>query len=202
MTATASDPKLFRTKKGPFKVGNGSYRSEKQSMPWTFYRSILKQIMKFLTQGNFEQAQQCFFRPTKAFSQFNHSLYKYSLQLHRLTPSYWELTVLYTATFLVTLIYLNSAVDAASRGRQDGNGTPQFFFNKRNIKKGKETTFEHCNYSALQGVYCLDRNQMEIHINIYYRAFQIFTWKVNFKQLTFLMKSLLSSLYISLLWLL
>ena len=81
MTATASDPKLFRTKKGPFKVGNGSYRSEKQSMPWTFYRSILKQIMKFLTHGNFEQAQQCFFRPTKAFSQFNHSLYKYSLQL-------------------------------------------------------------------------------------------------------------------------
>ena len=81
MTATASDPKLYRTKKGPFKVGNGSYRSEKQSMPWTFYRSILKQIMKFLTHGNFEQAQKCFFRQTKAFSQFNHSLYKYSLQL-------------------------------------------------------------------------------------------------------------------------
>ena len=159
--------------------------------------------MKFLTHGNFEQAQQCFFRPTKAFSQFNHSLCKYSLQLlHRLTPSYWELTLLYTATFLVTLIYLNSAVDAASRGRQDGNGTPQFVFNKRSNKKGKGTTFEHCNYSALQGVYCLDRNQMEIHINIYYRAFQIFTWKVNFKQLTFFMKSLLSSLYISLLWLL
>ena len=128
--------------------------------------------MKFLTHGNFEQAQQCFFRPIKAFSQFNHSLCKYSLQLlHRLTPSYWELTLLYTATFLVTLIYLNSAVDAASRGRQDGNGTPQFVFNKRSNKKGKGTTFEHCKYSALQGVYCLDR----IHINIYYRAFQIFT---------------------------
>ena len=129
--------------------------------------------MKFLTHGNFEQAQQCFFRPTKAFSQFNHSLYKYSLQLLHtgLTPSYWELTLLYTATFLVTLIYLNSAVDAASRGRQDENGTPQFVFNKRSNKKGKGTTFEHCKYSALQGVYCLDR----IHINIYYRAFQIFT---------------------------
>lgn len=72
----------------------------------------------------------------------------------------------------MTLIYLNSAVDAASRGRQD---TPQFVFNKRSNKKGKGTTFELCNYSALQGVYCLDRNQMEIHINIYYRAFQIFT---------------------------
>lgn len=181
MTATASDPKLFRTKKGPFKVGNGSYRSEKQSMPWTFYRSIQK---------NFHNS----------IILFISILCNY--YTHRLTPSYWELTVLYTATFLVTLIYLNSAVDAASRGRQDGNGTPQFVFNKRSNKKGKGTTFEHCNYSALQGVYCLDRNQMEIHINIYYRAFQIFTWEANFKQLTFFMKSLLSSLYISLLWLL
>ena len=160
--------------------------------------------MKFLTHGNFEQAQQCFFRPTKAFHNsiilFISILCNY--YTHRLTPSYWELTVLYTATFLVTLIYLNSAVDAASRGRQNGNGTPQFVFNKRSNKKGKGTTFEHCNYSALQGVYCLDRNQMEIRINIYYRTFQIFTWKANFKQLTFFIKSLLSSLYISLLWLL
>lgn len=132
--------------------------------------------MKFLTHGNFEQAQQCFFRPTKAFSQFNHSLYKYSLQLlHTQVDALLLGIELYTATFLVTLIYLNSAVDAASRGRQDGNGTPQFVFNKRSNKKGKGATFEHCNYSALQGVYCLDRNQMEIHINIYYRAFQIFT---------------------------
>ena len=93
--------------------------------------------MKFLTHGNFEQAQQCFFRPTKAFSQFNHSLYKYSLQLLHtgLTPSYWELTLLYTATFLVTLIYLNSAVDAASRGRQDGNGSLPS--TKEATKKGK-----------------------------------------------------------------
>ena len=199
MTATASDPKLFRTKKGPLKVGNGSYRSEKQSMPWTFYRSILKQIMKFLTHGNFVSLdrQKHFHNSIILFISILCNYYT-----HRLTPSYWELTVLYTATFLVTLIYLNSAVDAASRGRQDGNGTPQFVFNKRSNKKGKGTTFEHCNYSALQGVYCLDRNQMEIHINIYYRAFQIFTWKVNFKQLTFFMKSLLSSLYISLLWLL
>ena len=199
MTATASDPKLFGTKKGPFKVGNGSYRSEKQSMPWTFYRSILKQIMKFLTHGNFVSLdrQKHFHNSIILFISILCNYYT-----HRLTPSYWELTVLYTATFLVTLIYLNSAVDAASRGRQDGNGTPQFVFNKRSNKKGKGTTFEHCNYSALQGVYCLDRNQMEIHINIYYRAFQIFTWKANFKQLTFFMKSLLSSLYISLLWLL
>lgn len=199
MTATASDPKLFRTKKGPFKVGNGSYRSEKQSMPWTFYRSILKQIMKFLTHGNFVSLdrQKHFHNSIILFISILCNYYT-----HRLTPSYWELTVLYTATFLVTLIYLNSAVDAASRGRQDGNGTPQFVFNKRSNKKGKGPTFEHCNYSALQGVYCLDRNQMEIHINIYYRAFQIFTWKTNFKQLTFFMKSLLSSLYISLLWLL
>lgn len=199
MTATASDPKLFRTKKGPFKVGNGSYRSEKQSMPWTFYRSILKQIMKFLTHGNFVSLdrQKHFHNSIILFISILCNYYT-----HRLTPSYWELTVLYTATFLVTLIYLNSAVDAASRGRQDGNGTPQFVFNKRSNKKGKGTTFEHCNYSALQGVYCLDRNQMEIHINIYYRAFQIFTWEANFKQLTFFMKSLLSSLYISLLWLL
>ena len=199
MTATASDPKLFRTKKGPFKVGNGSYRSEKQSMPWTFYRSILKQIMKFLTHGNFVSLdrQKHFHNSIILFISILCNYYT-----HRLTPSYWELTVLYTATFLVTLIYLNSAVDAASRGRQDGNGTPQFVFNKRSNKKGKGTTFEHCNYSALQGVYCLDSNQMEIHINIYYRAFQIFTWEANFKQLTFFMKSLLSSLYISLLWLL
>lgn len=199
MTATASDPKLFRTKKGPFKVGNGSYRSEKQSMPWTFYRSILKQIMKFLTHGNFVSLdrQKHFHNSIILFISILCNYYT-----HRLTPSYWELTVLYRATFLVTLIYLNSAVDAASRGRQDGNGTPQFVFNKRSNKKGKGTTFEHCNYSALQGVYCLDRNQMEIHINIYYRAFQIFTWEANFKQLTFFMKSLLSSLYISLLWLL
>lgn len=199
MTATASDPKLFRTKKGPFKVGNGSYRSEKQSMPWTFYRSILKQIMKFLTHGNFVSLdrQKHFHNSIILFKSILCNYYT-----HRLTPSYWELTVWYTATFLVTLIYLNSAVDAASRGRQDGNGTPQFVFNKRSNKKGKGTTFEHCNYSALQGVYCLDRNQMEIHINIYYRAFQIFTWEANFKQLTFFMKSLLSSLYISLLWLL
>ena len=199
MTATASDPKLFRTKKGPFKVGNGSYRSEKQSMPWTFYRSILKQIMKFLTHGNFVSLdrQKHFHNSIILFISILCNYYT-----HRLTPSYWELTVLYTATFLVTLIYLNSAVDAASRGRQDGNGTPQFVFNKRSNKKGKGTTFEHCNYSALQGVYCLDRNQMEIRINIYYRAFQIFTWEANFKQLTFFMKSLLSSLYISLLWLL
>ena len=199
MTATASDPKLFRTKKGPFKVGNGSYRSEKQSMPWTFYRSILKQIMKFLTHGNFVSLdrQKHFHNSIILFISILCNYYT-----HRLTPSYWELTVLYTATFLVTLIYLNSAVDAASRGRQDGNGTPQFVFNKRSNKKGKGTTFEHCNYSALQGVYCLDRIQMEIHVNIYYRAFQIFAWKANFKQLTFFMKSLLSSLLISLLWLL
>ena len=128
--------------------------------------------MKFLTHGNFVSLdrQKHFHNSIILFISILCNYYT-----HRLTPSYWELTVLYTATFLVTLIYLNSAVDAASRGRQDGNGTPQFVFNKRSNKKGKGPTFEHCNYSALQGVYCLDRNQMEIHINIYYRAFQIFT---------------------------
>lgn len=128
--------------------------------------------MKFLTHGNFEQAQQCFFRPTKAFSQFNHSLYKYSLQL---LHTQVDALLLGIDCIIHSNFPRDIAVDAASRGRQDGNGTPQFVFNKRSNKKGKGTTFEHCNYSALQGVYCLDRNQMEIHINIYYRAFQIFT---------------------------
>lgn len=128
--------------------------------------------MKFLTHGNFEQAQQCFFRPTKAFSQFNHSLYKYSLQL---LHTQVDALLLGIDCIIHSNFPHDIAVDAASRGRQDGNGTPQFVFNKRSNKKGKGTTFEHCNYSALQGVYCLDRNQMEIHINIYYRAFQIFT---------------------------
>ena len=201
MTATASDHKLFRTKKGPFKVGNGSYRSERQSMPWTFIVQYWSKSWSFWPTEILNKPNNVSLDRQKHFHNsiilFKSILCNY--YTHRLTPSYWELTVWYTATFLVTLIYLNSAVDAASRGRQD---TPQFVFNKRSNKKGKGTTFEHCNYSALQGVYCLDRNQMEIHINIYYRAFQIFTWKTNFKQLTFFMKSLLSSLYISLLWLL
>ena len=158
--------------------------------------------MKFLSHGNFEQAQQCFFRPTKAFSQFNHSLYKYSLQLLHTQVDALLLGIDFT-------IYSNFPRDinlsqqcCGRRFKRETRWEWQFAFNKRSNKKGKGTTFEHCKYSALKGVYCLDRNQMEIHINSYYRAFQIFTWKANFKQLTFFMKSLLSSLYISLQWLL
>ena len=85
--------------------------------------------MKFLSHGNFEQAQQCFFRPTKAFSQFNHSLYKYSLQLLHTQVDALLLGIDF-------IIYSNfSSFHAASRGRQDGNGSLPS--TKEATKKGK-----------------------------------------------------------------
>lgn len=138
MTATASDPKLLRTKKGLFKVTVHTVQRSNQcrelfivqywSKSWSFWPT---EILNKPNNVSLDRQKH-----------FHNSIFLFKSILcnyytHRLTPSYWELTVLYTATFLVTLIYLNSAVDAASRGRQDGSGTPQFVFNKRSNKKGK-----------------------------------------------------------------
>ena len=134
----------------------------------------------------------------------NHSLYKYSLQLLHTQVDALLLGIdcIIHSNFPRDINLSQQCCGRRFKRETRWKWHPSVCLQQKKQQKRERDTFEHCNYSALQGVYCLDRNQMEIHINIYYRAFQIFTWKVNFKQLTFFMKSLLSSLYMSLLWLL